>query len=94
MTVTKLVGGFAIVVVGLLCWLAAAGNPALAAVLVTGAALVVLVGGGNWLSGRSHGSAATPNRDAPPSPAEPDDPAASTRRSGASGEASAANEPG
>ena len=58
MMVTKLAAGAGLVLLGLLCWLAAAGFTAMTALLVTGAALVVLVGGGNWLGGRTSPSAA------------------------------------
>jgi hypothetical protein len=64
-TVTRLTAGGGVVVLGVLCWLAATGFTALTAVLVTGAALVVMIGGGNWLSGRT-----TPER--PPRPAAGD----------------------
>ncbi len=53
MTVTKVTAGFAVVLLGFLCWMAAAGFTALTALLVSGAVLVVLVAGGNWIGGRS-----------------------------------------
>jgi hypothetical protein len=69
--VTKFAIAAGVVVLGVLIWLAAAGVSALTPVLVTGAALVLLVGGGNYLSGRSpHGPARGGG------PAEPGDPAA------------------
>jgi hypothetical protein len=50
---TKVAIGGGLVVLGLLCWLAAAGVTVLTPFLITGAALVVMVGGGNWLGGRT-----------------------------------------
>jgi hypothetical protein len=58
-----MIGG--VVVLGLLCWLAALGFTAITEVLVTLVALVVLVGGGNWLSGRP-GTRSRPTYAAPP----------------------------
>jgi hypothetical protein len=52
-TVTKLTAAGAVVLLGFLCWLAAAGFTAMRVVLVSGAVLVVLVAGGNWIGGRS-----------------------------------------
>jgi hypothetical protein len=63
---TKVAIGGGIAVLGVLCWLAAAGVTVLVPLLVTAAALVVMVGGGNWLGGR------TSHR--PPYRAEADDP--------------------
>lgn len=53
MIVTKLVIGLGVVLVGILCWLAVDGVAVAFEALVTGVALVILVGGGNWLGGRS-----------------------------------------
>lgn len=52
MTFTRLalIGG--VVVLGLVCWLAAIGLQAATEGLVTVVTLVVLVAGGNWLAGR------------------------------------------
>jgi hypothetical protein len=50
---TKVAIGGGIAVVGLLCWLAATGVTVLVPLLVTAVALVVMVGGGNWLGGRT-----------------------------------------
>ena len=60
MSVTKLVIGLGVVVFGLLCWMAVDGITAAAVTLITIGALVVLVGGGNWIGGRSspHGPSA------------------------------------
>jgi hypothetical protein len=55
-TVTRLAMGAGVVVLGLLIWLAVIGSAAVTALLVTVAALVVLVAGGNWLGGKNpHG---------------------------------------
>jgi uncharacterized membrane protein YfbV (UPF0208 family) len=51
--VTKLAIGAGVVLAGILCWLAVTGVAVAAEVLVTAVALVLLVGGGNWLGGRS-----------------------------------------
>ncbi len=53
MIVTKIAIGAGIVVLGFCCWLAAVGVGAVREGLISLCALVVLVGGGNWLSGRS-----------------------------------------
>jgi hypothetical protein len=50
MTRVALVGG--VVILGFLCWLAAIGFTAVIAPLVTVFVLIVLIGGGNWLSDR------------------------------------------
>lgn len=56
MIFTKVAVAGGIVLLGFLCWLAAVGVSAVREVLISVFALVVLVGGGNWLSGRSaHG---------------------------------------
>lgn len=52
MIVTKLAIGVGVVLVGVLCWLAIAGVAIAAELVITAVALVVLVGGGNWLGGR------------------------------------------
>jgi hypothetical protein len=54
--VTKLAIGAGVVLAGILCWLAVTGVAVAAEVLVTAVALVLLVGGGNWLGGRSSSS--------------------------------------
>lgn len=53
MIVTKLAIACGAVLFGLLCWMAVDGVPVAAELVITLGALVVLVGGGNWLSGRS-----------------------------------------
>jgi len=52
-SVTRLAVACGLVVVVALCWLAAVGSSAATEVVVTVFVLAVLVGGGNWLSGRS-----------------------------------------
>lgn len=51
MIVTRLAIAAGAAVVGLLCWLAVAGVVVATELLITAGALVVLVGGGNWLGG-------------------------------------------
>ncbi len=63
MTVTRLALAFGVLVLAFLCYLVAIGSAAATGLLITAMALVVLIGGGNWISGRS-----TP-RGAPPGPA-------------------------
>ena len=53
MTFLRLAWVCGALVLAALCWLAAIGFTTIIAPLVTVVALVVLVGGGNWLSGRS-----------------------------------------
>jgi hypothetical protein len=85
----KIAAVVGLALLGLLAYLAAIGFGALFEVLVTVAALVVLVGGGNWLSGRNRGRTrygaepvdADPRADGPagadvPQRPVPDDPAA------------------
>jgi len=56
MTVTRLTMGAGVVVLGVLVWLAVIGNAAITAFLVTVAAMLVLIGGGNWMRGKNpHG---------------------------------------
>jgi hypothetical protein len=50
--VSKLALGACVVLFGGLCWLAVAGVAVAAELLITALALLVLVGGGNWLAGR------------------------------------------
>jgi len=57
MIVTRLALVVGLLFLGLLCYLAVVGSAAARGLLITGVALVVLVGGGNWLSGRRSGSA-------------------------------------
>ena len=52
MIVTKLALAAGFLLLGLLCWLAFSGVAVAGELLVTAVALVVLVGGGNWLAGR------------------------------------------
>jgi hypothetical protein len=59
--VTKLAVAAGILLFALLCWLAVDGMAIAAELVITVGALVVLVGGGNWLSGRSSGRR-TPER--------------------------------
>jgi hypothetical protein len=51
--VTKLAVACGLVLFGLLCWMAVDGVSVAAELVITAGALVVLVGGGNWLSGRA-----------------------------------------
>ncbi len=67
MSVTKLVIGLGVVVFGLLCWMAVDGITAAAVTLITVGALVVLVGGGNWIGGRSSPHGPRPAGSGPPS---------------------------
>ncbi|HVX20155.1 MAG TPA: hypothetical protein VHB02_02280 [Acidimicrobiales bacterium] len=53
MIVTKLAVALGVVAFGLLCWMAVAGVTFAAVLIITVGALVVLVGGGNWIGGRS-----------------------------------------
>lgn len=53
MIVTKLAIVVGILLFALLCWLAVDGMAIATELVITVGALVVLVGGGNWLSGRS-----------------------------------------
>ena len=66
MIVSKVAIGAGVAVLGLLCWLAAAGVTAVTVILVTGASLLLLVGGGNWLGGRG-----SPRTAPGPAPATP-----------------------
>ena len=52
-SVTKLAIGLGVAFFGLLCWMAVDGITAAAVTVITLGALVVLVGGGNWIGGRS-----------------------------------------
>ena len=52
MIVTRLAIGFGVAVFGGICWAAIAGSRQAAEIVITVGALVVLVGGGNWLGGR------------------------------------------
>ncbi len=52
MIVTRLAIGCGVVLFGLLCWFAVDGVSFAGELVITVGALVVLVGGGNWLSGR------------------------------------------
>ncbi|MGH9083560.1 MAG: hypothetical protein ACRDY3_07705, partial [Acidimicrobiales bacterium] len=62
MIFTRIAVGGVVAVLGVLCWLAVSGLPGATEVLVTLGALVVLVGGGNWLGGRSSAGRASPRR--------------------------------
>lgn len=68
-----------LMVLGLLCFLAAIGFTALVAPLVTVAVLVAMVAGGNWLRGGGHGSGSGPygmpphGEEAAPAPTEAGD---------------------
>lgn len=53
MIVSRLAIACGVVLLGLLCWMAVEGVSVAAELVITAGALVVLVGGGNWLSGRS-----------------------------------------
>lgn len=78
MTFTRIALAGGVVLLGVLCWLAAIGFTAATEILVTVFALFVLVGGGNWLSGRSGRpgasrgmqTAAAPRPEPTPGPAE------------------------
>ncbi|MGH9091314.1 MAG: hypothetical protein ACRDZR_08065 [Acidimicrobiales bacterium] len=50
---TKVTIAVGVLLFALLCWMAVAGVAVAAELVITVGALVVLVGGGNWLSGRS-----------------------------------------
>ncbi len=52
MIVTRLAVVIGLLFLGLLCYLSVAGSAAATGLLVTAVTLVVLVGGGNWLSDR------------------------------------------
>jgi hypothetical protein len=66
-SVTKLVIGLGVVLFGVLCWMAVDGVTAAAVTLITVGALVVLVGGGNWIGGRSSSHGPRPAGSGPPS---------------------------
>ncbi|HEX3946083.1 MAG TPA: hypothetical protein VHW47_00175 [Acidimicrobiales bacterium] len=53
MSVTRLAVGAGVVLFGVLCWMAVDGVTFAAVLLITAGALVVLVGGGNWIGGRA-----------------------------------------
>ncbi|HEX4082829.1 MAG TPA: hypothetical protein VHX40_07685 [Acidimicrobiales bacterium] len=67
MSVTKLVIGLGVVFFGLLCWMAVDGITAAAVTVITLGALVVLVGGGNWIGGRSSSHGRRSAGSGPPS---------------------------
>ncbi len=67
MSVTKLAIGLGVAFFGLLCWMAVDGITAAAVTVITLGALVVLVGGGNWIGGRSSPHARRPAGSGPPS---------------------------
>ncbi|HUA95760.1 MAG TPA: hypothetical protein VMB82_09560 [Acidimicrobiales bacterium] len=52
MIVTKIAIVCGVALFGLLCWMAVDGVTFAAEMVITLGALVILVGGGNWLSGR------------------------------------------
>lgn len=62
MIVTKLAIVVGVLLVALLCWLAVAGVAIATELVITVGALVVLVGGGNWLSGRSSAARSSAGR--------------------------------
>jgi len=67
-TVTKITIAAGVVLFGLLAWMAIDGVTFAAVLLITVGALVVLVGGGNWIGGRSsHGRGRQPPGTGPPS---------------------------
>jgi hypothetical protein len=87
MIVTRLALVVGLLFLGFLCYLAAAGSAAAQGLLITGVALLVLVGGGNWLSGRRSGGASgrggragAATADGSPAPTGP------TNESGGAGE--------
>lgn len=53
MIFTRIAMVFGLVLIGALCWLAAAGFGPVYPFLVTAAVMVILVGGGNLIQGRS-----------------------------------------
>ena len=63
--VTRLAIGFGAMVVLGLCVLAALGSRPAVEILVTVVALVVLVGGGNWINGRGQPGRGQPGRGQP-----------------------------
>jgi len=65
MSVTRLTIGFGVIVVIGLSVLAALGSKPAIEMLVTVVALVVLVGGGNWINGRDQPHRDQPHRDQP-----------------------------
>lgn len=68
MSVTRLAVVAGVLFFGLLCWMAVDGITAAAVLLITLGALVVLVGGGNWIGGRSStGRGRQPSGTGPPS---------------------------
>jgi hypothetical protein len=107
--VTRLAVAVCVLVFGFLCYLAVRGSAAATGLVVTVAALVVLVGGGNWLGGRTtpHGAPPGPRSsrfygvdlpeggvDAGPGPGGPEPPAEHiTAEAGGEGAVSTA-EPG
>jgi hypothetical protein len=66
-SVTKLVIALGVIFFGLLCWMAVDGITAAAVTVITLGALVVLVGGGNWIGGRSSPHGPRPAGSGPPS---------------------------
>lgn len=80
MTFTRLAVAGGVAATGALCWLAAIGFTAATEVMVTLAALVVLVAGGSWLSGRAGVPAPRGGRPRPPAhpPEQPEQPEAGT----------------
>lgn len=71
MIATKIAVALGIVLLGVACWMAAIGVRAASEGLITLFALVVLVGGGNYLAGRSRSrqSPVAPVTPAPTTPA-------------------------
>jgi len=83
MTFTKIAVAAGVVLLGLACWLAAAGFGAAREGLISLFALAVLVGGGNLLAGRSSGkSPSGAPSGANGGPASPADPRPAPRASG------------
>jgi hypothetical protein len=93
MSVTRLAVACGVLAFAGLCYLAALGSRPATEVLVTGIALVVLVGGGNWINGRgqtARSGAHPPSstmagdpRSEVPSPPVPDGPQEPSTSSGA-----------
>jgi hypothetical protein len=76
MIVTKVAIGLGVVAAALLFWMAVSGVAVASELLVSALAIVVLVGGGNWLAGRRGQPPAGPHpgRDRVPGPPGADGP--------------------
>ncbi len=82
MIFTKVAIGFGVVAAALLFWMAVSGVAVATELLVSALAIVVLIAGGNWLSGRRGRPGAGP----PPGPGQvPGGPGAGGPETGAGG---------